>query len=95
MISDVKADDGGMSTAVIWWCDGSKALLAWRVPNLQLDSHSIAKLDRFHFEVDSNGADEFISKDVIRKAKEQAAFPNSCVSNQQNFLKRGLTFIWM
>jgi hypothetical protein len=71
LVGDVVNQQNAHSTSIVCGCDGTEALLASGVPDLQL--HPLAvEFDGADLEVDTNGCDEGRREGVFAKA-EQAA----------------------
>lgn len=61
--------------------DGAEALLAGRVPDLQLDALGV-ELDGADLEVDADGGDEGRRERVVREAQQQTRLADAWVSRR-------------
>ena len=69
-VGDVVHEQDSHGSAIVGGGNGAEALLASRVPNLQLDSLAVER-DGANLKVDSNRGDEGRRKRVVRKAQQQ------------------------
>mmetsp|Transcript_2883 Transcript_2883/g.8308 ORF Transcript_2883/g.8308 Transcript_2883/m.8308 type:complete len:245 (-) Transcript_2883:2377-3111(-) len=80
-VGHVVDDDDAVRAAVVAARDCAEALLACRVPDLQLDCLSI-QLDRPDLKVNADGGDVRLSVRVVGEAEEQAGLTHATVANQ-------------
>ena len=82
-ISDVVSDDDSVHTTEVARSDGLEAVLADRIPDLELDGLAV-DLDGADFEVDSNGGHEVLMEDVVGETQQQRRLTDTGVSNEQH-----------
>jgi len=78
-VGDVVDQEDALRAAEVRGGDGAEALLARRVPDLQLDALAV-QLDRLDLEVDADGGDEGGLEGVVGVAQEQAALADACAA---------------
>lgn len=91
LIRHVVHEQNTHGAAVIRRRDGAKALLAGRVPYLQL--HSLAvELDGTDLEIDADGGDEGRCEGVLAKAQQAARLADAGVADQKEFDLQGARY---
>ena len=83
-VRDVVGDDDAVRALVVAAGDGLEALLAGRVPDLQLDRLAV-DLDRADLEVDADGRHEVVCEHVVRESQQQRGLADAGVADQQHF----------
>eukprot|EP00769_Ergobibamus_cyprinoides_P001707 gnl/Ergobibamus_cyprinoides/2771.p2 GENE.gnl/Ergobibamus_cyprinoides/2771~~gnl/Ergobibamus_cyprinoides/2771.p2 ORF type:complete len:153 (-),score=34.43 gnl/Ergobibamus_cyprinoides/2771:155-613(-) len=78
-LSAVVDDNNAVSTPVVRRGDCPEALLAGRIPDLELDGLGV-KLDCLDLEVDANGRDVRLGVSVIGKAKKKAGLADAGIA---------------
>jgi hypothetical protein len=71
-----------VSTPVVRRGDCPEALLAGRIPDLELDGLGV-KLDCLDLEVDANGRDVRLGVSVIGKAKKKAGLADAGIADEE------------
>lgn len=69
-----------MRTTIVARSDRLEAVLASRIPDLQLNRLSI-DLDGADLEIDTNGRHEVLVEDIVRETQKQRGFADAGVSN--------------
>jgi len=86
LVGDVVDDDDAVGAAIVRGCDGAEALLARRVPDLQLYRFPV-QFNGANFEVDADGGDVRLRVSVVGEPEQQTGFAHPRVSDQQQFEK--------
>ncbi len=79
---DVVDEEDAHGAAVVGGGDGPKALLAGRVPNLELDALAV-EVDDADLEVDPDRGDERVVEGVLGEAEEEARLADGRVADEQ------------
>lgn len=80
LVRDVVHQQDAHGTPVVRRCDGAKAFLAGRVPDLQLDALAV-QLDGPDLEVDADRGDEGRSERVLAEAQQTARLAHARVTD--------------
>ena len=81
VICDVVNQKDAHGSTIVRGGDGAEALLAGRVPNLQLNALAI-QFDGSDFEVNSNGGNKTRGERVIRESKQKAGLSDTYKSRR-------------
>ena len=82
MVCDVVDDNDAVGAAVVGRGDGAEALLACRVPDLELDRLAL-EFDGADLEVYADGRDVRLGVGVVCEAEEEARLADARVADQE------------
>ena len=82
LVGDIVYQQDAHGAAVVGGGDGAEALLAGRVPDLQLDALAI-ELDGPDLEVDADGGDEGRGEGVLAEAQQAARLADARVAYEE------------
>lgn len=82
LVRDVVDEQDAHGAAVVGGGDGAEALLAGRIPDLQLDALAV-ELDGPDLEVDADSGDEGRGEGVLAEAQQAAGLAHARVTDEQ------------
>jgi hypothetical protein len=86
LVRDVVDDDDAVRAAVVGGGDGAEALLAGRVPDLELDLLAV-ELEVADLEVDADGGDVRVSVRVVGEAEKKARLADAGIADEKKLEK--------